>query len=72
MNRLILGILHDSEVIRFPEATTSQMNSHEQITEGEQGLPLYSIPHLSFTMIGLPVNPFRKGFGFTGTVCTHT
>ena len=27
--------------------------------------PLYSIPHLSLTMMGLPVNSLRKGFGFT-------
>ena len=33
--------------------------------------PLYSIPHLSFTMTGLPVRSLRKGFGFTGTVCTR-
>ena len=35
-------------------------------------IPLYSIPHFSFTMIGLPVNPFKKGFGLTGTVCKNT
>jgi hypothetical protein len=27
--------------------------------------PLYSIPHFSLTMIGLPVSSFRKGLGFT-------
>lgn len=27
--------------------------------------PLYSIPHLSFTAIILPVRPARNGFGFT-------
>ena len=32
-------------------------------------LPLYSIPHFSFTMTGLPVRPFKNGFGLTGTVC---
>lgn len=31
-------------------------------------LPLYSIPHLSFTMTGFPVKLFKKGFGLTGTV----
>jgi hypothetical protein len=29
--------------------------------------PLYSIPHFSFTMAGLPVSSCRKGLGLTGT-----
>ena len=29
--------------------------------------PLYSIPHLSLAMMGLPVRSLRKGFGLTGT-----
>ena len=31
--------------------------------------PLYSIPHLSFTMTCFPVRSVRNGLGFTGTVC---
>ena len=31
--------------------------------------PLYSMPHLSLTMTGLPVSSLRKGLGLTGTVC---
>ena len=27
---------------------------------------LYSIPHFSLTMMGLPVRPLRKGLGFRG------
>ncbi|KAH9413427.1 hypothetical protein DERP_007903 [Dermatophagoides pteronyssinus] len=30
--------------------------------------PLYSIPHFNLTIIGLPVKPFRNGFGFNGNV----
>lgn len=30
--------------------------------------PLYSIPHLSFTITGLPVRPLRKGLGFKGII----
>lgn len=37
----------------------------------KQRLPLYSMPHLSFTTTGLPVKSFRNGFGLTGTVCTR-
>ena len=33
------------------------------------GAPLYSIPHLSFAMTGLPVKSLRKGLGLTG-ICT--
>ena len=29
--------------------------------------PLYSMPHLSLAMMGLPVRSLRKGFGLTGT-----
>lgn len=29
-------------------------------------LPLYSIPHFSLQTTGLPVSPFRNGFGLTG------
>jgi len=32
-------------------------------------LPLYSIPHLSFTITGFPVKLFKKGLGLTGIVC---
>lgn len=32
-----------------------------------QKSPLYSMPHLSFTITGLPVRLFKKGFGLTGT-----
>jgi len=39
----------------------------------QEHLPLYSIPHFSLTITSLPVRSFRKGFGFTGTVCAaHT
>merc|ERR1719310_1372455 len=31
-------------------------------------VPLYSIPHFSFTSTNLPVRSLRNGFGFTGTV----
>jgi hypothetical protein len=31
-------------------------------------MPLYSMPHLSFTITALLVSSLRKGFGFTGTV----
>jgi hypothetical protein len=34
--------------------------------------PLYSIPHLSFTMTGFPVSSFKKGLGFTGIVCKQS
>lgn len=27
---------------------------------------MYSMPHFSFTITGLPVRPFRNGFGFSG------
>uniref|UniRef100_A0A7S0KJZ2 Uncharacterized protein n=1 Tax=Micromonas pusilla TaxID=38833 RepID=A0A7S0KJZ2_MICPS len=30
--------------------------------------PLYSMPHFSLTMIGLPVSWLRNGLGLTGTV----
>ena len=30
--------------------------------------PLYSMPHLSLAMTGLPVRSLRKGFGLTGTL----
>lgn len=33
--------------------------------------PLYSMPHLSFTMTGFPVSSVKKGLGFTGMVCSH-
>ena len=32
-----------------------------------KGLPLYSMPHFSFAITGLPVRSLRKGFGLTGT-----
>lgn len=32
-------------------------------------LPLYSMPHLSFTMTCFPVSSLRKGLGLTGTDC---
>lgn len=32
-------------------------------------LPLYSMPHFSFTMTGLPVSSFKNGFGLTGAAC---
>lgn len=35
----------------------------------ETRYPLYSIPHLSFTITGLPVSPFKNGFGFKGIAC---
>jgi len=31
-----------------------------------KGLPLYSMPHFSFAITGLPVRSLRNGFGFTG------
>ena len=34
--------------------------------------PLYSIPHLSLTMMGLPVSPLRKGFGLSGRALDMT
>jgi hypothetical protein len=34
-----------------------------------KSVPLYSIPHFSFTMTGFPVRSFKNGFGLTGTVC---
>jgi hypothetical protein len=30
--------------------------------------PLYSMPHLSLAMTGLPVKSFKNGFGLTGTI----
>jgi hypothetical protein len=33
----------------------------------DESTPLYSMPHLSLTMTGLPVNSFKKGLGFNGT-----
>eukprot|EP00966_Prymnesium_polylepis_P053415 1235025-Prymnesium_polylepis.1 len=34
---------------------------------GASALPLYSMPHFSLVMTGLPVRSLRKGFGLTGT-----
>lgn len=31
--------------------------------------PLYSIPHLSFTITVFPVKLFKNGLGLTGIVC---
>ena len=33
-----------------------------------QRSPLYSMPHLSLAMTGLPVKSFKNGFGLTGTI----
>lgn len=35
-------------------------------------IPLYSMPHFNFTTTTLPVNSFKKGLGFTGTVCNSS
>lgn len=40
---------------------------NKKVTSGSI-IPLYSIPHLSFTMTGFPVKLFKKGLGLTGTV----
>lgn len=51
---------------------TSQAHIHiivQKQTTIESLIPLYSIPHLSFTMTLFPVKLFRKGLGLTGTVC---
>jgi hypothetical protein len=49
-----------------PEKEKKKKRKKEKI--GQNNTPLYSIPHFNFTMTGLPVKSFRKGFGFTGTV----
>lgn len=57
-----LNTLLNLRVVWEPE----KRNKRNKI--GKNNTPLYSIPHFNFTMTGLPVKSFKKGFGFTGTV----
>lgn len=53
-----------SHLLPIIPARQQMISSHTQSHS-----PLYSMPHLSLTITDLPVSSFRKGLGFTGTVC---
>lgn len=54
--------------LRFEWEPEKGKKKRKKEKTGHNNTPLYSIPHFNFTMTGLPVKSFRKGFGFTGTV----
>lgn len=57
-----------TQMHRWAEAAGVLLFSHTWTFMYESTLmrkPLYSMPHLSFTAIILPVRPARNGFGFT-------
>lgn len=58
--------------VQFPSIYSSVLaNCRFMYASTETRNPLYSIPHLSFTMTGFPVSSFKNGLGFTGMVCKY-
>ena len=54
---------------RLAKSGSNKTTSFHKYSCVDTLIPLYSMPHFSLTMTGLPVKSFRNGFGLTGTVC---